>query len=293
MRAGMPGRGKSAVRVAAMPVMAALMESTPSPGRLPITAIILAGSRPGPDPIAARAGVAVKALAPVAGRPMVDHVVRTLLSHAGVGHVVLMAQQPDAILADASMAGLAGDDRVELAASGGGISQSLLDWMEANPARLPALVTTADNVLLTNAMIDAFLAGVGNADIAAGMVERGVLLRAWPQSRRTWLRFRGGAWSGANLFWLGNGRAAGALAKWREIEQDRKKGWKIVRAFGLALLAGAALRLLTVHQAIGRAGRRLGVQARIVPLPMAEACIDADKPDDIDLIEHILAQRAA
>src|SRR3990167_6475050 len=117
-------------------------------------------------------------------------------------------------------------------------------------------------------------------------------MRAHPDSRRTWLRFRGGEWSGANLFWLGSPRARRVLEKWREIEQDRKKGWKIVLAFGPVLLLAAALRLLTAHRAIARAGRRMGLDARIVPMPMAEACIDADKPEDIVLIERILARRA-
>lgn len=257
-----------------------------------ITAIILAGSRPGRDPLAAAAGVATKALVPVAGRPMIDPVARTLLAHSRIGTIVVMAQQPEMLAQDAQTRWLAQDERVLLSRSGGGISQSLLDWIADKPA-FPLLVTTADNVLLTGEMIDAFLAGVGDADIAAAMVERRVLTRAFPESRRTWLRFRGGAWSGANLFWLGSTHAARVLEKWREIEQDRKKGWKIVLAFGPALLLAAALRLLTVHRAIARAGRRLGVDARIVPMPMADACIDADKPEDIVLIERILAQRAA
>ena len=258
-----------------------------------ITAIILAGSRPGRDPLAAAAGVPTKALVPIAGRPMVDHVTRTLLSHPRIGTIVLMAQQPEMLAQDPQTAWLAREERIVLSPSGGGISQSLLDWTGANPSAFPLLVTTADNVLLTGEMIDAFIAGVAEADIAAAMVERRVLMRAYPDSRRTWLRFRGGAWSGANLFWLGSPRAARVLEKWREIEQDRKKGWKIVLAFGPVLLLAAALRLLTVHRAIARAGRILGVRARIVPMPIAEACIDADKPEDIVLIERIIAKRAS
>ncbi len=256
-----------------------------------ITAIVLAGSRPGGDPLARAAGVATKALVPVAGRPMIEPVARTLLAHPRVGKVVVMAQQPEMLAQDPQTRWLEREDRVVLSRSGGGISQSLLDWTNTNPFVFPLLVTTADNVLLTRDMIDAFMAGAADADIAAAMVERRVLMRAYPESRRTWLRFRGGAWSGANLFWLGSPRAARVLEKWREIEQDRKKGWKIVLAFGPLLLLAAALRLLSIGGALARAGRRLGVDARVVPMPMAEACIDADKPEDIVLIERILAQR--
>lgn len=262
-----------------------------------LTAILLAGSRPGTDPLAAAAGIVWKALVPVGGRPMVDRVARVLLAHPRIGTVVLMAQRPDELMADPQTRWMAAEPRIRPVESGQGISASLLAWIEGGGSdgetRLPALVTTADNVLLDRAMIDAFLERVGAADVAAAMVERGVLMPAYPQSRRTWLRFRGGAWSGANLFWLGTARACAALRKWSAIEQDRKKGWKIISAFGPALLLGAGLRLLTIHQAIARAGRRLGVTARIVPMPIPEACIDADKPEDVALIETIIAARAA
>ncbi|MCB2014943.1 MAG: nucleotidyltransferase family protein [Sphingobium sp.] len=258
-----------------------------------ITALVLAGSRPGVDPLADAAGVATKALVPIAGRPMIDHVARTLADHPHIDRIVLMAQQPEILTGHPHTEWLRTHDKIELHASGSGISQSLLDWLDGEGGDFPILVTTADNVLLDAPMIDAFVAGSGGADIAAAMVERQVLLTRYPQSRRTWLKFRGGAWSGANLFWLGSGQARNVLAKWRDIEQDRKKGWKIISAFGPALLLGAALRLLSIHQAIARAGRRLGAQTRIVPLPFAEACIDADKQDDIALIEQIMARRAA
>jgi GTP:adenosylcobinamide-phosphate guanylyltransferase len=256
-----------------------------------VQAIVLAGSRPGRDRLAEAAGVATKALVPIAGRPMLDHVVRTLVEHPRIAQVVLMAQQPEALLDAPQTEWMRDHPAIALRASGAGISQSLLDWVEGEERGVPVLVTTADNVLLTAPMIDSFLSGAGAADVAAALVGRDLLLAAYPESRRTWLKFAGGAWSGANLFWFGSPRAARVLAKWREIEQDRKKGWKIVSAFGLALLLGAALRLLTVQQAIARAGRRLGVDARIVALPFAEACIDADKPEDIALIERILARR--
>lgn len=258
-----------------------------------IDAIVLAGSRPGGDPLADAAHVPTKALVPIAGKPMIDHVVRALIDHPRIGTVRLMAQSPGILLDHPQTSWLGDNPDIRLATSSGGISQSLLDWMGSTDGVLPVLVTTADNVLLDRAIIDAFLSQADGADIAAAMVERRFITAAYPDARRTWLKFRGGAWSGANLFWLGSNRAANALRKWREIEQDRKKGWKIVLAFGPFVLIGAALRLLTIHQAIASVGKRLGVAARIIPIEIAEACIDADKPDDIRLIEQIIAEKAA
>src|SRR3546814_14454109 len=58
-----------------------------------------------------------------------------------------------------------------------------------------------------------------------------------------------------------------------------------------SLLIGALLRLFTIQQGIARAGLRFGLKAKVVPMYEPEACIDADKPADIELIEAIFAAR--
>src|SRR3546814_5743053 len=73
-------------------------------------------------------------------------------------------------------------------------------------------ISTADNVLLTPSMIAEFLTGAADSDVAVAMVERGVLLARYPESKRTWLRFRGGWWSGPNLFRLRGRRVLPRLA---------------------------------------------------------------------------------
>lgn len=262
----------------------------------PFDVVLLAGSRPGTDPLAAAAGVSTKALVPVSGRAMIDRVARTLVDHGAIARVLVLAQQGADELADTPQtAWLASHPKVTFVQSGSGISQSLLDLMDREILHLPALVTTVDNILLDTSILDHFVgeATGSGGDIAVGMVERSRLLELFPESRRTWLKFRGGWWSGANLFWLGSARARVAITLWRQVEQDRKKGWKVLSVFGPLLLVGALLRLLTIHRAIERAGRRLGLRAQVVPLPQGYACIDADKPDDIMIIEKILADRAA
>lgn len=252
----------------------------------PIPVILLAGSRPGPDPLLAGSGVATKALLPVAGEPMLVHVVRALRASPLVGPIRILAQNSAELAARPELAGFAD---LHFADSGQGISASLAAALPEGDA--PVLVTTADNLLLTPAMIAEFLEGAEGSDVAVAMVERRVLLARYPESRRTWLKFRGGWWSGANLFRLRGARAAPLLDFWSTIERERKKGLRIVAAFGPWLLAGALLRLFTIQQGVARAGLRFGLNATVVPMSDAEACIDADKPADIDLIETIMARR--
>lgn len=255
------------------------------------TALLLAGQRPGPDPLAASFGATHKALIEVGGVPMLARVVRTLLGAPEVARVVVLAQDFAALTAHPGTAWLADEPRVGFATSGAGIAASVAAVAGSAAAPWPVLVTTADHVLLTPAMVAAFVGRAGAGDVAVGVVERRVVLGSYPDNRRTWLRFRGGAWSGANLFALRSAKSRAALELWADVERDRKSGWRLIFKLGPWLLAGAVLRVLTLDGAVRRLGARLGLDARAVALPFAEAAIDVDKPSDHALAEQILAAR--
>jgi GTP:adenosylcobinamide-phosphate guanylyltransferase len=255
-------------------------------------AVILAGSRPGGDAMADSRGVAVKALIPVAGKAMLAHVTGALLGHPAIGNVHLLAQDFEPFWAHPDTQALAANDHVIAQESGATIAVSVDALLDRADARYPMLITTADNVLLSRAMIDEFLSDAQSSDIAIAVVEKDVLLSRYPASRRTWLKLRGGQYSGANLFYFGSPKARQILRYWAEVEQDRKKGWKILTIFGPWLLFLAVTRLLTIDQLAARVGQKLGLRIRIVPMAQAEACIDVDKESDLVQAEAILADRA-
>lgn len=251
------------------------------------TAIVLAGSRPGPDPFAASFGVATKALIPISGEPMVRRPVQALLASGRIGEVIVLAQSPQ-VIAPA----LPKDSRLRVAKSGETIASTILALCASADTRWPLLVTTADHALLDTATIDEFLRAAEGADIAIGMVERANLLRRLPQTLRTWLKFRGGAYTGANLFALRSARVAPAIEQWRAVEQDRKKAWRIISLLGPLMLAGAALRLLSVDEILSSLSDRLGLSIKAVKLTNPLAGVDVDKPEDHALVEAILAGTA-
>lgn len=252
------------------------------------TAILLAGERPGGDPLARHFGLPSKALIPVAGVSMLRRVVDTLLDAPEIGRVVILAQDPGALLVgDAAL--LRAHPRVVLARSGPGIATSIAEVAGSASAPWPALVTTADHVLLTTAMISEFLAGATDCDVAVGFGERRIVEQRYPATRRTWLRFSDGQYSGANLFALRNAKVGAALALWAGIEQHRKKGWKLIGRFGPVLLIRALTRSISLVAGLGRAGGRIGIAAIPVVLSAPEAAIDVDKLDDLALAEGILS----
>jgi len=254
------------------------------------TALLLAGQRPGVDPLAAHFGETWKALVPVRGQTMLSRVARTLLDCPSIDRIIVLAQAPSALTATSDTAWLAREPRIEFSASMASISQSVAG-AAGTLAPWPVLVTTADHALLTPAMVEDFIAGVGDADVAVALVERANLLGRYPGNKRTWLKFRGGAYSGANLFALTGARARAALELWAGVEQDRKKGWKLVSAFGPLLLLRALTRTMSLRAGLAAAGRQLGLRALPVVLRQPEAAIDVDKPADHELAESILSAR--
>jgi GTP:adenosylcobinamide-phosphate guanylyltransferase len=251
------------------------------------TALLLAGSRPGTDLFAKAYGTDLKALIPVDGVPMVARPAAALLAAPEIDRVRVLAQQPERI-ADA----LPADPRLSVEGSGATIAATL-DVILGDPStEYPLLITTADHALLDPAMIADFCRQAAGADVAIGMVERRALMARLPNTQRTWLNFRGGAYSGANLFAFGSAKAAQAVALWRSVEQDRKKGWRMVAALGPVVLLGAVLRLRTLDETLASMSRRLGLTIRKVELANPLAAVDVDKPADHELVTAILEGRA-
>ena len=250
------------------------------------TALLLAGSRPGGDPFAARYGVPIKALIPVSGEAMILRPLRALLDSGRVEAVRILAQDPE-LIAPA----LPNRPGWSVEPSGETIAETLETLCTAEKARWPILVTTADHALLDTAMIDQFCAEAEGADLAIGVVTKSALQKRLPQSRRTWIGLRHGKYTGANLFAFGSARALKAVALWREVEQDRKKGWRLLLALGWPGLLGL-LRLRTLDQTLDAMGRTLGLMIRAVRLDDPLAAVDVDKPQDYELVSAILERRA-
>jgi GTP:adenosylcobinamide-phosphate guanylyltransferase len=255
------------------------------------TAILLAGQRPGEDEFPARYGVAAKALIPIGGEPMLGRVAGTLLASPSVGRILILAQQPQALLTG-SLAWMADEPRIGAAESGAGISTSIGAVAGSVAAPFPLLVTTADHALLTSAMVETFLGGAAGADVAFGLVERSLVERVHPETKRTWLRLGDGDYSGANLFALATPASREALAFWSRVEKDRKKALRLISYFGPWLLVRALTRTISLDAALGRIGRRMGLVLKAVRLPFPEAAIDVDKPADVELAEQILVSRS-
>lgn len=254
------------------------------------TALVLAGSRGPDDPVARHLGVAHKCLAPVAGVPMVVRVVEALALSPSVGRIAL-ALEAAALGQDLpALRPLIDGGRLTTLATALTPSLSVLRALDQLPSPLPLLVVTGDHALLTPEIVEHFCAAASTtgADLAAGLTSATVLLGAYPDAQRTFLRFRDERYSGANLYAILRPEGRHAVVFWRRVEQERKRPWRLVRAFGWRPLLAYLLGRLTLDAAMARASQVIGARVAAIRLPFAEAAIDVDKPADLELVETIL-----
>ena len=255
------------------------------------SALVLAGSRGGPDPVAAAAGVSHKGLATVEGETLLARVVGALML-AGAGRIAISTNDPEIEAAAIAMAATGGGTFIEPLPSAGSPSQSVAAAFGLLGA--PLLVTTVDHALLQAEWIAQFLADTpADADIAALLAPEAAVRGAAPETQRTWLKLRDGRYSGCNLFYLATPNALAAVELWRNVERHRKQPWKIASVLGLDLLAHYLAGRLSLDDAVSRLGGKAGVKAVAVRSPYGEAAIDVDKPADLELVRRIAATRAA
>jgi GTP:adenosylcobinamide-phosphate guanylyltransferase len=233
-------------------------------------------------------GVSHKCALPVNGVSMLRRVVNALQESRSIASIAISIESP-AIVREA-LAEKESD--VSVIPSENSAPLSAIVAIKKN-ATFPVLVTTADHALLTPEMVDYFCehAQRNGADFSAGIARAEVIMKAYPQSVRTFFRFGKDRVSGCNLFAIANENGLRILEKWQFLEQSRKKPWRLVAAFGALALIRFAVGALSLDGAFSVVSKRLGVTARPVLMPFAEAAIDVDKSSDLELAEAILKLR--
>ncbi len=256
-------------------------------------ALVLAGRRSGADsPLEAQGGTH-RALLEVMGVPMLLRVIRVLRASNSVDRIAVSIDDRAALDSIPELRELAARREITYHASLDSPSRSVRDALESRLLGERVLVATADHALLTPEMVNYFVhhAEQSDADVAVGTVREEVICAAYPTTTRTYLRFRDGGYSGANLFAFRTERAIRAAEFWVSAEQFRKHPWRIASVFGPKALLLFALRRLSFDAALDRASQVIGCRVRAVPLPFAEAAIDVDQPSDFALASRALAAR--
>lgn len=262
-------------------------------GRL--TVLVLAGQRDGKvDPLAAASGLSFKALAPVAGRPMILHVIEELASSSRVAKIVVSINADAELEKTPEIAAMVSSGRLTISHARLNLVDSVLGALEG--AQFPALITTADNVLFSReslAEID-IVARRAGADVAVGMARREAVLAAHPDGQRRFYRCADGEYSNCNAYWLGSRQALAPAELFRTGGQFVKHPMRVVQALGL----GGAIEIIRFRFGLSRLDdsfARLSKRFRmkIIPVAMSDgaAAIDVDHERSRNVAEQVMAAR--
>lgn len=240
--------------------------------------IILAGQRPGPDPLCHHAGVPFKADVEIGGVAMVERVAQALRG-AGLTGPFELSGYPDA------------REGFRATKSGQGPADSAL--IAASDGEFPVLVTTCDHALLTPDIVLEFLGGAeaSGADFVVGLATKACIQANYPETKRTYMAFNDMAVSGCNLFYVKNEAGLAAIHFWRDAQHLRKKPFHLATKIGPMIALKYAFKKLSLQGAFDYASRRIGVRLAPVLINCAEAAIDVDSPADLALVEEILSRR--
>jgi GTP:adenosylcobinamide-phosphate guanylyltransferase len=243
-----------------------------------VSAVILAGSRPEGDPLAQTLDVAAKALIEIGGKPMLARVI-SALRNAGLQRIVVSASAPEVVALTTYLGG-------EVISASAGPSASAAQAFQLVGA--PMLLTTADHAMLEPAWVRHFLSvRPVKADVSVMLARRETIERDAPNTRRSYLHFADGDWSGCNLFYFATPAAGAAFDLWQSIEADRKRPWRIAARLGPSMLIRHALRRFSAAETIAHLGKRAGLHAGLVESPFGLAAVDVDKPDDLALVREL------
>jgi GTP:adenosylcobinamide-phosphate guanylyltransferase len=256
-------------------------------------AIITAGGTITPeDPLYQIANVEKKALIPLVGKPMICWVLDALRSSALIDHIIIVGLQPDELDYQ--------DQKLSFVDSAGGLIENIFAGIaklrQVNPLVKKFLLLSSDIPLITAETVHGFVEECGDqtADIYYAVVEEKTMEARFPQSKRTYIPFKGGRYTGGDIF-LFDMRAANDnnIELGRALTGSRKNALNQARMIGLGFIIRFLLRMMTVHEAARRASAKVNLNGRAVDTRFAELGMDLDKPHQYQIIKASLEERQA
>lgn len=255
-------------------------------------ALILAGKRDGAlDPLAAAHGTTHKCMVPIAGQPLIVHVLLALEASPDIGRVTISIDDDGLLAAEPVIARLRAAGRYATAPAAPHLVDSVI--AAAAITGFPLFITTADNVLLTPASLAAVTARAAatRADALVAFATEDAVKTAHPDGQRRFYRFRDDAYSNSNLFWLGSAKALKATEAFRGGGQFAKQPRRVLAAFGLLNLLRFRYRLTTLDGLLIHIGRRFSIALRACVLADGASAIDVDNERTYNVAAELLERR--
>jgi molybdopterin-guanine dinucleotide biosynthesis protein A len=232
-----------------------------------------------------------KALLPLHGRPMAQWVLDALAGSPGVGRVIIIGLAPEHGLT-------CGDKSIDYLPSAGGLLDNVRAGLRRaqvlNPAARHVVLASADIPAVRSEHVDWLLAACAGSDrdFYYCVIERGLMERRYPESRRTYTHLKDRVVCGGDMNVVATRLAAGDNPLWEQIAVARKSVFRQAALIGYGTLLRLALRRIDLAAAERIVSVRLGLRGRALICPYPEMGMDVDKPFQHDILARDLAGRA-
>jgi len=250
-------------------------------------AIVLAGGIPQPDePLYLYSKGDPKALMDVAGKPMIQWVLDALSDAKQVDNVIIVGLSPKNELACKKPLHYLSNQGRMLSNVVVGVNKSL----ELNKKTDYVLVVSADIPALQPEMVDWLVDTCMETkdDLYYGICTREVMEARFPGSKRTYTKLKDIELCGADINITHVRMATEHLDLWESLIGSRKSPLKQASIIGLGTLFQVITRSVTLDDLVEKVCNRINIKGRAIVWPHAEACMDVDKPHQLEIMREDL-----
>jgi len=250
-------------------------------------AIILAGGIPQPDePLYMYSKGDPKALMDVAGKPMIQWVLDALSEAKNVDKVIVVGLSPKNELACKKPIQYLSNQGRMLSNIVVGVNKSL----ELDKKTEYVLVVSADIPAIKPEMVDWLVETCMETrdDLYYGVCTREVMEARFPGSHRTYTKLKDIELCGADINITHVRMATEHLDMWESLIGSRKSPLKQAGIIGLGTLFQVLTRRITLDDLVVKVCKRININGRAIIWPHAEACMDVDKPHQLEILREDL-----
>lgn len=255
-------------------------------------ALVLAGGIPQPDdPLYTYSNGDSKALIDVAGKPMVQWVLDALGEAQQVDNVIVIGLSPKSGVTCKKPLHFISNQGRMLANIVAGVNKAL----ELNKKNKYVLLASSDIPALKPEMVDWLVetAMQTKDDLYYGVCTREVMETRFPGSKRTYTRLKDVELCGADINITHVRMATEHLDLWESLIGTRKSPLRQASLIGWGTLFRVLTRSITLDDLVKEVSQRIGIKGRAILWEHAEACMDVDKPHQLELLREDLARQQA
>lgn len=149
------------------------------------------------------------------------------------------------------------------------------------------LVVSGDIPAVQSTMIDWFIKRLadGEHDFYYNVLERQTMETRYPDSRRTYVRFKDYELCGGDMNAIRRSMANLGNPITLRLYQTRKKPIQQASLFGILFLFKLLTRQLRLHEAVKRVSQKLKIKGQAIMCPFAEIGMDVDKLFQLEILK--------